>query len=219
MHGMSLSYDAKSKRFEMTGVVVSPHDVPADPRGAWKSEDPWFGPKTDHFYLDGKMYSSGKHSVFCPISDELGLKIGFGPRKGTVRRASHMRPVRKVLRRYARMGIGPGCYDLVSGRLDVIVYSKRFTDGFKINQTAFGMLMDIVHRPYNARFRLVKGAREYDFSVLDLNEHPEHCPKGVARFVEDVIVKSRPRKRSELRIGNIGYCIRKKRWFLMDSMR
>ena len=65
----------------------------------------------------------------------------------------------------------------------------------------------------------------YDFNCLDQEEHPTHNPDGFLKFQNKVKkhIKSTGLKGRmsggdpSLKLGDIVYCTKKKRWYLVDS--
>ena len=215
-----VSYDVKTRFFKLSGHVRSPALQPDDVNRHWDSRLSWHGRKSDHFFLDDVAYASGKRSAYFPVTKELGIKVGFGPRRGTVRHDSHICRQYRITMRHMRAGLGPTCHGMVKGAMDVTM-----PDGRYIGVEAHGLLMTTAQRPPNSRYKIVGGRREYDFDTVDRSVHPLHSAEGYAAFVQEIrraIARGRIalyQKSSRVamcELGQICYCMAQKRWFLVD---
>ena len=217
-----LWYNADKQFFKLSGHLRVPMTFPADVSRHWDTRLPWHGAKSNHFFVDGIAYASGKHACYCPVSPELGIKMGFGGRRGTVRPKRSVRRMYRFTMRHARAGIGPECHGFICGEVDVVLVTGRHIGK---EEPAYGVLTTRVHRPPNARYKLVDGCREYDFDVVDPKEHPKHSAKGREEFMELVLRAIRSKKierykrqsvKEMFTLGQIGYCTVQKRWFMLD---
>ncbi len=168
-------------------------------------------PPTDGVHVigkDGKI--KGTHSIW--IGDKLipcGM-VGFYWRNGDIGykiyysiKHGFVTPKKTVLKSFYKMqrlykkGLCPKPYKV--GHADLIL------DGKKIN--AWLIKMDHVHYPESIWERFAQGY-PYDWNVLNATEHPEHSPEGYNKFVD--------RLGRRMKIGDVVYCTKQKRWYVVD---
>jgi len=167
---------------------------------------------------DGKrtLVPKGQTAFYWRYKDDYGLKVFY---KFEDYHAYSMKAVKKdwynriVL---ANAGFAPTAYGIKKVELDIVYNDRRY------HGNAFAIKTDHVHVPESAWGPYSQGY-PYDFTVLDINEHPLHCPDGYKVFVAE-LKKAIKRLNITLgsgtpsyKLGDVAYCQKTKRWYMVDA--
>jgi len=164
------------------------------------------------FLNDDLFVPFGVHGFFYSIPDtNLGVKVYYSIGRNEVKPITSSQP---ALNRYIacyNAGLSPKAISIVNVDLNLDIKNK------KVQTKCFGILSEKVYYPEEELKKFAQG-QIYDFNCLDKQEHPDHTPQQYQSFRKEAIritAKLKVKYRG-VKLGDILYCMNKKRWYLVD---
>ena len=178
-------------------------------------------------WLGDKLIPRGMTGFYWHYDQKpgLGIKVFYSLANQT---KCTKKAVEKQFDRHRKLfkaGLACEPHKIMNIALDLKYFDKE-GKSTGIHTTCFGIQVDHVFYPEDVWEKYANG-HPYDFSCLDTNDHPEHTPDGYKRFVERIrrvciskkiyVCGDFPVRETEPpKLGDVVYCINKKRWFLVD---
>ena len=165
-------------------------------------------------YLDGNQpLPHGQVSLYYYTTGEKGLKIFVSAKHGWHRTKKYVKAVRRRMRRYHKLGIAPNAYGIQQVEVDF-----NYKDKVKYHKKVWALEVD--HCYYTPDFENYCNGIPLEFDKYD---YPNYSPKGFLKFKAkvDKILSSEDKKilrkiGDSYKIGDIVYCIKKKKWIFVD---
>lgn len=164
-------------------------------------------------FIDGKLVPKGVVGFYFRHKEDKGVKVFYSFKWNKCQRGKYVRNIFRKMQRLHEVCVKP--YKIVGVELDFMWRGKR------IHKKAFGIKVQHVHWEEKAWTAYARGY-PYDFNCLDSKEHPLHNPEGYRKFVKRVKkvlsktgIKIDPKSPS-LKLGDVSYCSKTKRWYLVD---
>ena len=116
-----------------------------------------------------------------------------------------------LMRRAMKLCFAPEVLGFEKVKLNLFYDHKK---GHKIECLAFAVRVEHVHYPEKAWEEYAAG-NPYDWEA---DSHPMHSPEGYKFFVDDIKGKVKKLGISHsFKIGDVVWCTKKKRWYLVDT--
>lgn len=174
--------------------------------------------------LNGKLVPKGSVGFYYRLDEDTGVKVYLGlPKKNRKPWLTNLKQVQeayKWMTRLALVGMAPGPHKIVKVSVDITF------DGRRAKCEPWALKMDHVHYPPIPWEYYAQG-RPYKWDGVDQKEHPLHTPEGYLEFVKELKNWQRANKKSfsaasykkdEVpKLGDVVYCMKKKRWYLVDA--
>lgn len=168
--------------------------------------------------IDGKWHPAGVHGFYVQLSEELGMKVYYSWRWYKAAKFKHVAAARKNMRKLHTSGLAPNPHNVK--KVEIKVTERKGGRVARIKAEAWGLVVDHIHYPEKLMKAYSLG-RPYAWA-LDEEEHPYHCPEGFQEFVKEareVIEDKGLKVDSGMKLGDILYCVHRKRWYLVDADR
>ena len=176
---------------------------------------------------DEILLPRGMTSFYIHNKEETGVKVFYSVHHNrTCSRKTVVKQFKKHMKLY-KLGIACKPHKVVEVSLDFDRYDKQQKFERHVKTRAFGIKVDHIFYPEDVWADYARGCA-YDFSALDQTEHPNHNPEGYLKFckkMKKILTKAKigvcgnyPFDEPENpKIGDVVYCTRKKRFFLVDT--
>lgn len=163
---------------------------------------------------DKQFIPYGQNGFFYSLLDknpELGVKVYYSIQR---RKAHHKLIQGRIWRNYVscyEAGISPEPISVTDVQLDLLV------DNRKVKLSCFGLIIQKACYPESALEQLARG-QFYDFDCLDKEVYTNHSPQAFKRFRRKAskIITQLGISMAGVKLGDIIYCMRNKRWYLVD---
>lgn len=174
------------------------------------------------FLLDGKLLPKGQTGFYHKYKPQWGVKVMYKVDNEKCYRASK-KAVMKEWRNRKKLepyGIIPKSPKTVKVNLDLKFKGKR------IRTWAWAIKTEHINYPKKILDKFAHGY-PYDFSGLDVKEHPQHTPEGYLKFCDFLTKKLKKagvgvcgnypfKEKKPPKLGDVLYDTKKKKWYLVD---
>lgn len=155
----------------------------------------------------------GQVSLYYYTTGGKGLKIFVSAKHGWHRTKKYVKAVRRRMRRYHKLGIAPNAYGIQQVEVDF-----NYKDKVKYHKKVWALEVD--HCYYTPDFENYCNGVPLEFDKYD---YQDYNPKGFLKFKKkvDKILSSEDKKilrkvGDSYKIGDLVYCVKSKRWQMVD---
>lgn len=163
------------------------------------------------FFLDGKVLFAGVNGFYYPISDDYGIKVYYSLSRMHATDGKRCDEGFKAMKLAYEYGIGCAPCSISSILLNIKVGKVN------VYCKVRGIISQRVHYPEDLMLEFAHG-EYYRFDGLSNDQHPLHTPDEFVKFQSNARKKLRccGLKCVGYKLGDIVYCTRQRRWFLVD---
>ena len=169
--------------------------------------------KGTHAVLLGEnLIPKGRVGMYVRKNEETGIKVFYSLSWGKAQKLSYVKKIFRKWRRLYEIGVSPKPEKIVTVEINLTYKGKKH------KAKALGIKTSHIHYPEDA-WRDYMYGNPYRWDCLSHEEHPLHNPEGYMRFVK--WAKKEQKKHGletegSYKLGDVVYCIKRKRYFLVD---
>jgi len=175
---------------------------------------------------DTILMPRGMTSFYIHNKEDTGVKVFYSFHHNRICSRKTVTKQFKKHRKLYKLGVSCKPHKVVEVSLDFDSYNKAQKFEHHVKTRAFGFKVDHIFYPEKVWANYARG-KIYDFNALDQTEHPNHNPEGYLKFckkMKKVLKKAGigvcgnwPFDEPENpKIGDLVYCTKNKRWYLVD---
>jgi hypothetical protein len=163
-------------------------------------------------WFDVKLVPKGATSAYFRVNEDEGLRIGYSFSWFKALSESVVLRDHEYMVRAYKANVAPQPMGITEVKLS-LNYHENDKPVKKIHTLAYAIKVKHVHYPEQAWLDYAKGY-PYDWKAVD---HPDHNPEGFLAFRETVRpVIAKLGLDTSLKLGDILFCTKLGRWFLVD---
>jgi len=157
-----------------------------------------------------RLVPKGQTAFYWRVGENEGLRVSFSFGWFKAIKGKIVQREYEILKKMYKLGISPRPKGMEDVALD-LNYTQKSK---RIKCFAHAIRVQHVHYPENAWKEYAEG-KPYDWGCV---EHKDHNPEGFLKFVKDAKPKAKEIDTS-WKLGDVLWCNRNKRWYLVDSGR
>ena len=159
--------------------------------------------------VGNRIVPKGQVGYYWRIDEEKGMKVFFSFGFLKAQKYKYVKRQYDKMRKAYKIGVCAKPYEIVEVKQDIIYKKKRY------KMTVPAIVEQHIHYPEKAWADYAKGI-PYDWSAID---HVDHSPEGYKQFVDMAKMKMKEngiKTDTSYKVGDVVYCTKTKRWYLVD---
>jgi hypothetical protein len=168
----------------------------------------------------------GMSGAYFRYKEDYGIKVFYSIQNDVCSRRKILRRQYRKQRKLYNLGVATKPHKIVTVHMNFKYYGKDQKFVRHVKKDALGIKVTHVSYPENAWEKYAQGY-PYDWDSLDQEEHPLHNPAGYLSFckrMKKILLKNKifvcggwpVKEKKNPKLGDVVYCTKKKRWYLVD---